>query len=213
MDHRSEGSGAAVVIVLILFLVLLVGGAGVGVFIFFGRQQTSLAMQVQQARMAEMEARMMAEQARDEAVRAAQLRQAAAVYSAVAAGDPMPSDVEAILRAQETAWNKGDLDAFMEHYWNSESLTFSSGGETKRGWQETMNRYREKYPTPEKMGRLALKELEITPLGDSAALVLGKWSVERDSEPLSGNFSLVVRKIDGRWQIVHDHTSRAMGEK
>ena len=96
----------------------------------------------------------------------------------------------------------------MEHYWKSEELTFSSGGKTTRGWTETLNRYRERYPTPEKMGRLSLSGLEITPLGDSAALVLGQWNVERESEPLSGNFSLVVRKFDDRWLIVHDHTSR-----
>jgi hypothetical protein len=58
------------------------------------------------------------------------------------------------------------------------------------------------------MGRLKFGGLEITPLGDSAALVLGQWHVDRQNEPLSGNFSLVVRKIDGRWLIVHDHTSR-----
>ena len=96
----------------------------------------------------------------------------------------------------------------MEHYWKSEALTFSSGGKTTRGWAETLNRYRERYPTPEKMGRLRLSGLEITPLGDSAALVLGQWNVERESEPLSGNFSLVVRKFDDRWLIIHDHTSR-----
>jgi len=68
--------------------------------------------------------------------------------------------------------------------------------------------YRERYPTREKMGRLTFGELEITPLGDAAALVLGEWKLDRESEPVSGNFSLVFRKIDGRWVIVHDHTSR-----
>jgi beta-aspartyl-peptidase (threonine type) len=116
--------------------------------------------------------------------------------------------VESILRAQEAAWNRGDIDAFVEHYWKSDALTFSSGGKTLRGWNETLKRYRERYPTPEKMGRLSFSGLEITPLGDSAALVLGGWSLERKSEPVSGNFSLVFRKFDGRWLIVHDHTSQ-----
>jgi len=60
------------------------------------------------------------------------------------------------------------------------------------------------------MGRLRLSGLEITPLGDSAALVLGQWSLQRESEPLTGNFSLVIRKFDDRWLIVHDHTSQTM---
>ena len=118
--------------------------------------------------------------------------------------------VEAVLRAQEDAWNRGDIDAFVDHYWKSDSLTFSSGGKTTRGWTDTLNRYRSRYPTPEKMGHLTLSALETTPLGDSAALVLGQWSLDRASEPISGNFSLVLRKFDNRWQIVHDHTSQLM---
>ena len=58
--------------------------------------------------------------------------------------------VQAVLRAQEEAWNRGDIDAFVEHYWKSDSLTFSSGGKTTRGWTDTVNRYRSRYPTPEK---------------------------------------------------------------
>jgi beta-aspartyl-peptidase (threonine type) len=113
-----------------------------------------------------------------------------------------------MLRTQEEAWNEGDIDTFMEHYWKSDDLTFSSGGKTTRGWDATLNRYRERYPTREQMGRLTLDGLEITPLGNAAALVLGQWNLERESEPVSGNFSLVVRKFDDRWLIVHDHTSR-----
>ena len=128
-------------------------------------------------------------------------------------GGGIHAAVEAVLRVQEEAWNRGDIDAFMEHYWKSDDLTFSSGGKTTRGWQATLAGYRERYPTRETMGRLTLSGLEITPLGDEtlqdgAALVLGQWKLDRQSEPVGGNFTLVFRKIDGRWVIVHDHTSR-----
>jgi beta-aspartyl-peptidase (threonine type) len=116
--------------------------------------------------------------------------------------------VEAVFRVQQEAWNRGDIDAFMEHYWKSDELSFSSGGKTTRGWQATLDRYRERYATRERMGRLTLSKFEITPLGDSAALALGQWKVDRASEPIAGNFTLVLRKIDGRWVIVHDHTSQ-----
>jgi beta-aspartyl-peptidase (threonine type) len=114
----------------------------------------------------------------------------------------------AVFRAQEKAWNRGDVGAFMEYYWKSDDLTFSAGGKTTRGWQATRKRYLERYPTREAMGSLTLSDFEITPLGDSAVLVLGQWKLDRASEPVAGNFTLVVRKIDGRWLIVHDHTSR-----
>jgi ketosteroid isomerase-like protein len=130
---------------------------------------------------------------------------------AAAKGGALGAALERVFRVQEEAWNRGDIDAFMEHYWKSDDLTFSGGGNTTRGWQATRDRYQERYPTREKMGRLSLSEFEITPLGDSAALVLGKWKLDRANEPVAGNFTLVVRKIDGRWVIVHDHTSR-LGE-
>ena len=116
--------------------------------------------------------------------------------------------IEPVFRAQQDAWNRGDVAAFMDHYWKSDDLTFSSGGKTTRGWQATLAGYRERYPTRDKMGRLTLSGFEITPLGDAAALVLGQWKLDRTSEPVGGNFTLVLRKIDGRWVIVHDHTSR-----
>jgi beta-aspartyl-peptidase (threonine type) len=121
----------------------------------------------------------------------------------------VPRAIEAVFRAQQEAWNRGDVNGFMEHYWKSDDLTFSSGGKTTRGWQATLDRYRQRYPTREKMGRLTLSELEITPLGDTAAMALGRWKLDRaNDEPIGGNFTLVLRKLDGRWLIVHDHTSR-----
>ncbi|MEO2017866.1 MAG: nuclear transport factor 2 family protein, partial [Fuerstiella sp.] len=94
------------------------------------------------------------------------------------------------------------------HYWNSEQLSFSSGGKTTRGWQATKDGYHRRYPTRDLMGWLTFSELEVTSLGDTAALVLGRWHLKRDSGPIGGNFSLTFRRIDGRWLIVHDHTSK-----
>lgn len=207
MENRSEVVGVAVAISLILILLLAAGG--VGIYFFMGRHVAASAMQAEQARLAEEEARMQAQRARADAEAAAASRRSSReIEPSAVQGDSIRVAVESVLRTQEDAWNRGDLDAFMEHYSKSESLTFSSGGKTTRGWTETLNRYRERYPTPAKMGRLKFGGLEITPLGESAALVLGQWHVERESEPVSGNFSLVLRKFDDRWLIVHDHTSR-----
>jgi beta-aspartyl-peptidase (threonine type) len=96
----------------------------------------------------------------------------------------------------------------MEHYWKSDSLTFSSDGQTTRGWRATKDNYRRRYPTRDQMGTLSFSQLEITPIGVEGVLVLGNWRLDRAS-PVFGNFSLVLRRIDGRWLIVHDHTSRA----
>ena len=114
-----------------------------------------------------------------------------------------------VLEDQAAAWNRGDLDAFMEGYWRSEDLVFTSGGRVQRGWQTTLDRYRETYgSSPETMGRLTFSDLEVHSLGDDAAWVLGRWALAFDdgSSP-GGVFTLVFRRIDGRWLIVHDHTS------
>ena len=115
-------------------------------------------------------------------------------------------ELSRILSRQAAFWNQGDLEAFMRPYWRSPDLTFSSGGRVTRGWQPTLENYRKRYPNPAAMGHLTFDKLEITPLGLRAALVLGRWHLERD-EPTGGAFTLVFRKLSGRWVIVHDHTS------
>src|SRR4051794_15220771 len=105
--------------------------------------------------------------------------QTAVAAKALGRDAAMRGAIEAVLRAQQDAWNGGDVRAFMDHYWKSDDLTFSSSGKTTRGWQATLAGYLERYPTREKMGRLTLSGLEITPLGDAAALVLGQWKLDR----------------------------------
>lgn len=114
--------------------------------------------------------------------------------------------VEQVLRDQDAAWNSGDIDGFMKGYWPSEKLTFSAGGKVISGWKPTRDRYLSKYGDRAAMGTLMFSDLEITPLGRRHALVLGRWHLER-AEPTGGAFSLVMRKIGGKWLIIHDHTS------
>jgi ketosteroid isomerase-like protein len=118
-----------------------------------------------------------------------------------------PATFRAILERQAEAWNRGDIDGFMQDYWQSEELTFSSGGQTRQGWTATRERYRANYPTRAEMGTLRFTVNQTQMLGTDAGLVLGQWDLARASGPIGGNFSLVFRRIDGRWVIVHDHTS------
>ena len=120
----------------------------------------------------------------------------------------MAKALKEILDIQAKAWNAGDIDAFMEYYWKSDDLTFSSSGNTTRGWEATRANYRRRYPTRDAMGQTEFSEIEVFPLGDSAALVLGRWHLKREPGDIGGNFSVVFRRIDGRWLIIHDHTSR-----
>lgn len=123
------------------------------------------------------------------------------------AANPRPA-IECVLDEQVAAWNRGDLEAFMDGYWRSPDLVFTSGGNVQRGWQTTLDRYRATYGnSTETMGRLAFSDLEVHPLGDGAAWALGRWALDNAGRKIGGVFSLVFREVDGRWVIIHDHTS------
>lgn len=117
--------------------------------------------------------------------------------------------IEGLLMRQAEEWNRGDIDAFMNYYWNSDNLTFSSTGQTRRGWTATRDHFKSRYDTREKMGVLRFSELKINQLSPRAAYVLGRWDLVRalPEKPVGGVFTLVVAKIDDCWRIVHDHTS------
>lgn len=117
-----------------------------------------------------------------------------------------------ILQRQAAAWNRGDILEFMQTYWKDDRLTFSGGGRTMRGWQATLERYQKSYPK-EKMGQLHFDEISCDLLSPDAAMVLGNWHLDISGEKKEGNFSLVLRKIDGRWLIIHDHSSTKTEEK
>lgn len=124
----------------------------------------------------------------------------------LASNEQLSERLVAIVQEQAADWNRGDIPAFMSAYWKSEKLTFCGGGKTTRGWIATRDRYLKRYPDQKTMGKLTFSELEVEQLDTNAALMLGRWRLDRD-EPASGNFSLVWRKIDGDWLIVHDHSS------
>jgi beta-aspartyl-peptidase (threonine type) len=120
-------------------------------------------------------------------------------------------EVEHVLRLQQEAWNRHDLDGFMAGYWNSPELTFFSGAKEHHGRQAAMDRYRAAYARPGKdMGKLEFSGLRIEMLGADSAFVRGAWLVTMpDGKTPHGLFTLVFRKLPDGWKIVHDHTSAA----
>jgi ketosteroid isomerase-like protein len=117
--------------------------------------------------------------------------------------------VRAVLDVQVAAWNRGDIDAFMEGYARSETTRFASGGNVVRGWQTVRDRYKQNYDTREKMGRLSFSELEVTVLSPDAALVFGRFRLERSGDEPTGLFTLQFARTPAGWRIVADHTSSA----
>jgi ketosteroid isomerase-like protein len=132
---------------------------------------------------------------------------ALAAAPAVAASSDSAAEIRAVMAAQVAAWNRGDIDGFMEGYARSKATEFVDGDKLTRGWEAMRNRYRKKYNTRLMMGRVIFSELRITPLGADAALVTGRWKLLRGPDEPHGRFTVLFRRTPVGWRIVHDHTS------
>jgi len=121
----------------------------------------------------------------------------------------MLAAIRAVLDAQRDAWNRGDIEGYMDGYARSADTVFVSGDNVNRGWQTVLDRYKKNYNSREKMGTLTFSDLEITLVGNDAAIVLGRWHLKRANDEPHGRFTLIFRRTRQGWRIVHDHTSSA----
>jgi ketosteroid isomerase-like protein len=119
------------------------------------------------------------------------------------------AEIQSVLTVQQDAWNRGDIDAFMNGYARSASTVFVSQDEVSRGWETVRDRYRVKYSDRTKMGTLSFSEIEVTMVSADSAVVLGRWRLKRTNDEPHGRFTLIFKRLPEGWRIVHDHTSAA----
>ena len=115
--------------------------------------------------------------------------------------------IRKVLSAQQSAWNNGDLEAFMQAYWENDSLLFVGKAGPSYGWQNTLDYYRHNYDTIEKMGTLSYTILQARKLSDEYFFVLGNWHLDRKAGEVGGSFTLLFRRFKDGWKIVVDHSS------
>jgi ketosteroid isomerase-like protein len=108
---------------------------------------------------------------------------------------------------QELAWNRGDLEGFMQGYWHSDSLRFIGSRGLTYGWQQTLDNYKKGYPDTDAMGKLKFTILSVEQLSKRSAYVIGKWHLTRKAGDLEGHYTLLWKKVKGAWVIVADHSS------
>lgn len=114
--------------------------------------------------------------------------------------------IKEVMNRQETAWNNGDIEGFMDGYWKSDSLMFIGKNGIKYGWQTTLDNYKKSYPDKESMGELHFEILKLE-VENSTAYMLGKWKLVREEDEPNGYFTLYWKKIYEKWLITIDHTS------
>ena len=117
------------------------------------------------------------------------------------------TEINLALQTCVDGWNEGNIEKYMSVYLHSDSLRFAGNNGYKFGWQKVTNGYKERYNTPEKMGKLVFSEIKITVISKDAALAFGRYTLKREADEPTGLFTLLFRKQKDRWKIVSDHTS------
>ena len=115
--------------------------------------------------------------------------------------------IRQLLNDQTLAWNRGDIESFMKTYWESDSLMFIGKSGITYGWVNTLNNYKKNYPDTIAMGKLSFNIILVKRLSFQYFQVIGKWQLQRSIGDLNGHYSLLLKKIKGRWVIVADHSS------
>ena len=115
--------------------------------------------------------------------------------------------IKQVLTTQQIYWNNGDIEGFMLGYWNSEKFEFSSENGTTYGWENTLERYKESYPTKESMGELSFEILDVKLTSDTTAVLDGEWELIRKNDNPKGSFTYIFKKIENNWLIISDYST------
>ena len=118
-------------------------------------------------------------------------------------------DIRDIFKAGCTAWNRGDLDAYLASYWDSDKTIWVSSGSLRRGRKAIVAAYKARFSTSQKMGRIDVAELEIDVLTTTDAIAFGRWMLVLEDESSEGFFTVQLKKLEGTWVYVSDHSSTA----
>lgn len=112
-----------------------------------------------------------------------------------------------VLFAQRDAWNNGDLESYMEGYWKSDSLKFIGKSGITYGWQKTLENYKKGYPHKAAMGNLEFTIVQLEVFEKGNAFMIGRWKLTREKDSPQGYFTLLWKRIEGKWKVVADHSS------
>ena len=114
--------------------------------------------------------------------------------------------IRAVINEQVAAWNAGDMDRYMNTYWQNDSLMFV-GKEIELGWNYVLKNYKKAYPDTASMGKLDFEILNLKELSTLYYSVVGKWHIKGSGGDQKGASTLLFKKIKNRWVIIQDHTS------
>ena len=115
--------------------------------------------------------------------------------------------IHALFELGCAAWNRDDIDGYLAGYWHSDKVRWVSEGTVRHAFEAIAAACKARFDSPDSMGSLEVANLEIQLLGESDALVFGAWIQTTLTARRHGVFTVHVKKIDGEWLIVSDHSS------
>jgi hypothetical protein len=118
--------------------------------------------------------------------------------------DSAEAGIRLVMEAQEIAWNKHDLESFMQGYWKSETLKFYGSKGLTLGWESTLANYKKGYPTKADSGTLNFVINDISKIEGDNYWVMGEYHLKREVGDANGVFIIIFKKIDGHWKIIAD---------
>ncbi len=130
-----------------------------------------------------------------------------AINSSATAQSKDELSIKKAMSEQVTAWNNGDIKGLMLTYWQNDSVMFIGKSGVTYGWQNTFDNYKKGYPDTAAMGKLDFKILETKKLSAEYYFVVGQWYLTRSIGDIGGHFTLLFKKIKGKWLIIADHSS------
>jgi beta-aspartyl-peptidase (threonine type) len=122
------------------------------------------------------------------------------------------SELETMLARAAANWNRGDLDAFVDDYLPGDSTTFIGSRGIVRGPKAIRAGYAPLFASGAVRDSLSFVILDIDPVAPDAVNLIAQYTLARrvagrDSVTARGPTSLLVRRVQRRWRIVHDHSS------
>ena len=137
------------------------------------------------------------------------LASAAFAQSSLADQSSDAAAIKQVLSDQQSAWNRGDIDTFMQGYNRSPDTTFI-GKTIEHGYDLILARYKKSFATRSAMGTLEFSDLSVKMLGRNYAVVTGKFHLARTTAgggDTSGVYSLIFKREPQGWRIILDHTT------
>ena len=133
-------------------------------------------------------------------------------HASPAARAAIRAELESMLSRAAANWNRGDLDSFVDDYLPSDSTTFIGSGGLVRGPKAIRAGYARMFAAGAQRDSLSFVILDVDPLAPDVVNLIGQYTLTRrvggrDSVTARGPTSLVVRRVEGRWRIAHDHSS------